>query len=85
MSFSKAFGASTRSTTVVLESNHSIVFFEYFIGRFPVTNQQYFLFLNSGFEGVQRHIIGWDEHPATKVSWNDAQMYCRWIDLLRKL
>lgn len=57
------------------------------IGKFPVTNQQYKLFLDAHpGHPVPEHWKGRafpkgkDKHPVVNVSWKDAQAFCRWAN-----
>lgn len=56
--------------------------YDYWMARFPVTNEQYAAFIGKG-----KHPVGdWQEkqdHPVVRVSWKDAMAYCNWLtDLL---
>lgn len=60
---------------------------EYWIGRAPVTNEQYARFVtDTGYKAPHRW---WGKrppaklgnHPVVNVSWNDAQAYCEWAEL----
>ncbi len=64
---------------------HEVDLPEYFIGKYPVTNREYQLFVK---ETGQRPPRDWDgdqyppekgDHPVVNVSWEDAQAYCRWL------
>lgn len=59
----------------------------YFIGKYPVTNAQYKLFIDAN--PAQRVPNHWDEnsrsyplekvnHPVAYVSWEDATTFCKW-------
>lgn len=59
--------------------------YEYFMGRFPVTNEQYAEYVKA--VGSKHPVSGWEkkqDHPVVDVSWNDAMVYCKWFsDLLK--
>jgi formylglycine-generating enzyme required for sulfatase activity len=62
---------------------------EYWIGRYPVTQQEYHLFLVDNpdqlfLEGLDEldFPAGIDDHPAQSVSWVEAMAYCRWLSRL---
>ena len=54
------------------------------IGRYPVTNSEYRIFVQEGGEypshwrGPDDPLI-LDDHPVTWISWYDALAYCRWF------
>ncbi|MEK6221509.1 MAG: SUMF1/EgtB/PvdO family nonheme iron enzyme, partial [Chloroflexota bacterium] len=59
----------------------------YFIGKYPVTNSQYKKFVDAVPEQAVPHMwdpltkeypIGKGSHPATYVSWYDAESFCKW-------
>ena len=59
--------------------------YEYFMGRFPVTNEQYAAYVRA--KGTKHPVSGWEkkrDHPVVSISWNDAIGYCRWLDGLLK-
>ncbi|MCZ2074112.1 MAG: SUMF1/EgtB/PvdO family nonheme iron enzyme [Bryobacterales bacterium] len=54
---------------------------DYWIGQFPVTNEQYDLFVQ--FQNGKHPVSDWKnkkDHPVVNVSWNDAQAYCKWLN-----
>jgi formylglycine-generating enzyme required for sulfatase activity len=61
---------------------HQVYLPEYEIGRYPVTNAQYEVFLqDTGREALYR----WDgcvarrDHPVQYVRWRDVVAYCQWL------
>jgi formylglycine-generating enzyme required for sulfatase activity len=57
---------------------------KFWLAKYPVTNQQYGLFLES-VKGKVNAPLFWDdrrfnqpEQPVVGVSWHDAQQYCEW-------
>jgi formylglycine-generating enzyme required for sulfatase activity len=67
---------------------HSVDLPSFYIEIFEVTNAQFVAFTqDSGYvtdaekgggTGWRAYINGKDNHPAVKISWNDAQAYCQW-------
>jgi len=58
---------------------------EYWIGQYPVTNEQFAKFVE---ETKQKHewIKDWKkklDHPVVNVSWNDAQAFCEWLNQIK--
>ncbi|MCE7905938.1 MAG: hypothetical protein DYG87_09080 [Anaerolineae bacterium CFX3] len=54
---------------------------DYWIGQFPITNEQYDLFVQS--RNGKHPVSDWKKkknHPVVNVSWNDAQAYCKWLN-----
>jgi len=55
------------------------------IARVPVTNAQYYLFIEATRHKPPSHWEdgkaprGLESHPVTYVSWHDAMAYCRWL------
>jgi formylglycine-generating enzyme required for sulfatase activity len=64
---------------------HKVDLFEYRIGRFPVTNQEYQAFIDATGHPPPRHWKrghfrkGKEDHPVVWVGWNDAVAYCDWL------
>ena len=59
--------------------------YEYYIGRFPVTNEQYATYVETREDN--HPVSGWKEkraYPVVNVSWYDAMAYCQWLDGLLK-
>lgn len=59
--------------------------YDYYIGRFPITNAQYAAYANA--KGEAHPVLGWErklDHPVVNVSWQDAMAYCDWLNDLRK-
>ena len=59
--------------------------YEYYMGRFPVTNEQYAAYVKA--RGIKHPVSGWEkvrDHPVVKVSWKEAMGYCQWLDELLK-
>jgi formylglycine-generating enzyme required for sulfatase activity len=59
--------------------------YEYFMGRFPVSNRQYAGYMEA--VGTRHPVSGWEkkqDHPVVDVSWNDAMAYCKWLNDLLK-
>jgi formylglycine-generating enzyme required for sulfatase activity len=67
------------------QPQHAVELSEYSIGKYPVTNREYQIFVKeAGYKPPQ----GWDDnqypsekgdHPVVNVSWDDAQEYCKWL------
>ncbi len=67
---------------------HSVHLDEYWIGKFPVTNAQYKVFVETTNYPIPFHWYGGglpkgkENHPVVEVSWQDASAFCAWISLL---
>ncbi|MBS0204523.1 MAG: formylglycine-generating enzyme family protein [Planctomycetes bacterium] len=64
--------------------HHVRITHDFCLGKYPVTNEQYALFLEAAKAEPPKH---WEnrrfnqpEQPVVGVSWNDAQEFCRWAD-----
>lgn len=53
--------------------------YDYFIGRYPLSWEQYKMFGDISGEKVQIP-SGKDDHPVTNVRWNEAQDYILWLN-----
>jgi formylglycine-generating enzyme required for sulfatase activity len=58
---------------------------DYWIGRYPVTNEEYAVFVQVAGRRPPAHWKderppeGLDRHPVVGVSWWDAHAYCQWL------
>src|SRR5258706_2487213 len=64
---------------------HEVELSEYYIGKYPVTNLEYQVFLREiniksppGWEGYNYPNEKGD-HPVVNISWNDAKSFCDWL------
>jgi formylglycine-generating enzyme required for sulfatase activity len=56
---------------------------EFWIGRFPVTNEQFTAFAKATDYHLPRpksDLQGKEQHPVVQVSWLDAQAFCNWLN-----
>jgi formylglycine-generating enzyme required for sulfatase activity len=51
---------------------------EYLIGKFPVTNQQYYLYTQSTGRSWN-FPEGQEQYPAVGITWFDASSFCEWL------
>lgn len=59
---------------------HRVYLSEYYIGKYPVTNEQYAAFLESAQRSSPAALpAGKATHPVVNVSWEDALAFCRWL------
>jgi formylglycine-generating enzyme required for sulfatase activity len=67
---------------------HKVILPAYEIGKYPVTNEQYAEFVEQKPEHLAEMRKVWRaakppkrilKHPVVRVSWYDAQSYCRWL------
>jgi formylglycine-generating enzyme required for sulfatase activity len=59
--------------------------YDYWMARFPVTNQQFSIYAKA--KGIKHLVDDWKkkkDHPVVHVSWNDAIVYCQWLNRLLK-
>ena len=58
---------------------------EFYIGKFPITNEQYAVFIKATGHRVPGHWedgeipAGKENHPVVCVSWHDAVAFCQWL------
>ena len=55
--------------------------YDYWIGRFPVTNEQYNIFVVA--EKKEHPVESWQakkDHPVINISWDGAIVYCQWLN-----
>lgn len=53
----------------------------YYMARFPVTNEQYAVYTME--KRIKHPVRDWEEktnHPAMNISWDEAMIYCRWLN-----
>jgi formylglycine-generating enzyme required for sulfatase activity len=67
------------------EKQHKVYLEEYWIGKTPVTNDQYQVFVKAkgfstpfGWVG-DNYPNGEKDHPVVNVSWHDAVAFCEWL------
>jgi sulfatase modifying factor 1 len=65
---------------------HTVLLSPFWIGKYPVTNEQYKLFLRANPKVTPpEHWYEWwpshPKHPVNWVMWKDAQAYCQWAGL----
>ncbi len=59
---------------------HEVSLPGYWMGRTPVTVEQFRLFVEeSGYEVGERSLSDPEDHPVRDVTWHDALAYCRWL------
>lgn len=59
--------------------------YEFYMGRFPVTNEQYAAYVR--LNGIKHPVENWEkkkDHPVANVSWKDVEAYCQWLNELSK-
>lgn len=55
--------------------------YDYWMARFPITNEQYNLYIKS--KEIGHPVSDWrqkGDHPVVNVSWYNAMDYCRWLN-----
>jgi formylglycine-generating enzyme len=64
---------------------HRLTLPEFYIGKYPVTNEQYAAFVKTGRQGAPKHWekgeipAGKGNHPVVNVSWRAAVAFCQWL------
>jgi formylglycine-generating enzyme required for sulfatase activity len=67
---------------------HSVYLNEYLIGKYPVTNRQYRLFMEATghshweYGTIQKNK---ENHPVVAVSWQDASAFCEWASFVTRM
>lgn len=67
------------------QPQHTVELPEYFIGKYPVTNREYQVFVRDTnylplqFWVSDQFLIEKGNHPVADVSWHDAIAYCKWL------
>ncbi len=73
------------SAEEVEKPQHTVKLAEFLIGKYPITNVEYQVFVRENRYDPPR---GWDgdkypeekgDHPVVNVSWGDATAYCAWL------
>ena len=67
------------------QPQHRLYLPEFYIGKYPVTNEQYAAFVKAARQAAPQHWkngqipAGKGDHPVVDVSWQDAVAFCRWL------
>jgi formylglycine-generating enzyme required for sulfatase activity len=67
------------------QPQHRLYLPEFYIGKYPVTNEQYAAFVKTGRQGTPKHWekgeipVGKGDYPVVDVSWQDAVAFCWWL------
>ncbi len=67
---------------------HKVYLLDYFIGKYPVTLEQYNVFTratNTPQRVPISKIAPQANHPVTQISWHDAHAFCLWLGKLKGL
>lgn len=65
---------------------HRVYLSEYFIGKYPLTNKQYSVFLQATEHRPPSHWITGilpkdkEDHPVVRIMWEDAVAFCGWLN-----
>lgn len=64
---------------------HKVELSEYYIGKYPITNLEYQVFVQDTKYGPPSiwngnlFPVGREKHPVVNISWGDAFSYCQWL------
>lgn len=67
------------------QPQHCVYASEFYIGKYPITNEQYAAFVKATKHRAPDHWkngqipAGKENHPVVVVSWNDAVVFCQWL------
>ena len=67
------------------DDKHTVDLPEFYIGKYPVTNQQYAAFVQASNARVPDHWregkipAGKENHPVVWVTWDEAMTFCQWL------
>ena len=64
---------------------HRLTLPEFYIGKYPMMNEQYAVFVEQTKGTAPEHWqggkipMGKEKHPVVNVSWHDARAFCQWV------
>ncbi len=67
------------------QPRHRVYVSEFYIGKYPVTNEQYAAFVKATKHRVPKYWdkgkipVGKENHPVVNVFWDDAVAFCEWL------
>ena len=67
------------------DDKHSVSLAEFYVSKYPVTNQQYEAFVQTNDCEFSQHWkwahspAGKENHPVVSISWDDAVAFCEWL------
>ena len=67
------------------DDKHTVDLPEYYIGKYPVTNQQYAAFVQATNACVPNHWkegkipAGKENHPVVWITWDESVAFCQWL------